>query len=105
MPLMLKKNCEFVIRKSKIVNLFFNNNLFYSTMKKILILALVACSSMAYAQKGKTVKLFDGKSTNGWHTWHETTVKGWHVMDGVLMSHGGNGDLVTDKEYEDFEIE
>lgn len=71
-------------------------------MKKVLILALAACSSMAYAQK--TVKLFDGKTTNGWHTWHETTVKGWHVMDGVLMSHGGNGDLVTDKEFEDFEL-
>ncbi len=73
-------------------------------MKKVLILALAACSSMAYAQKGKTVKLFDGKTTNGWHTWHETTVKGWHVMDGVLMSNGGNGDLVSDKEYGDYEL-
>lgn len=73
-------------------------------MKKVLILALAACSFGAFAQKGKTVKLFNGKNTNGWHTWHETTVKGWHVMDGVLMSHGGNGDLVSDKEYEDYEL-
>ena len=73
-------------------------------MKKVLILALTAYSFGAHAQKGKTVKLFDGKTTSGWHTWHETTVKGWHVMNGVLMSHGGNDDLVTDKEYEDFEL-
>lgn len=73
-------------------------------MKKVIILALVACSSFGYAQKGETVKLFDGKTTNGWHSWHETKVKGWHVMGGVLMSHGGNGDLVTDKEYENFEL-
>jgi hypothetical protein len=73
-------------------------------MKKVMILALVACSTFAYAQKGKTVNLFDGKTTKGWHTWHETTVKGWHVMDGILMTQGGNGDLVTDKEYEDFEL-
>lgn len=69
-----------------------------------MVFAIVASSTLAYAQKGKTVNLFDGKTTNGWHTWHETTVKGWHVMDGILMTHGGNGDLVTDKEYEDFEL-
>lgn len=73
-------------------------------MKKVLIVILAACGSATMAQSGKTVKLFDGKTTKGWHSWHETTVKGWHVMDGVLMSHGGNGDLVTDKEYGDFEL-
>jgi hypothetical protein len=73
-------------------------------MKKVLTFAIVACSTFAFGQKGKTVKLFDGKTTNGWHTWHETGVKGWHVMDGILMTHGGNGDLVSDKEFEDFEL-
>jgi hypothetical protein len=73
-------------------------------MKKIIIFALVACTSTLYAQKGKTVKLFDGKTTNGWHSWQQKTVKGWHVMDGILMTHGGSGDLISDKEYEDFEL-
>jgi hypothetical protein len=73
-------------------------------MKKVVLLALVACSTFAYAQKSKSVKLFDGKTTNGWHSWHETTVKGWHVMNGILMTSGGSGDLVSDKDYEDFEL-
>jgi len=74
-------------------------------MKKILILALAICAIEASAQKGKWVKIFDGKTTKGWHNWHSTEVKGWHVMDGVLMTHGGSGDLVSDKEYENFELE
>ncbi|CAH0996889.1 hypothetical protein EMA8858_03024 [Emticicia aquatica] len=69
-----------------------------------MVLALVACSTFAYAQKGKTVKLFDGKTTKGWHSWHDTKVNGWHVMDGVLMTHGGSGDLISDNEFEDFEL-
>jgi hypothetical protein len=73
-------------------------------MKKVMVLALVACSTFAYAQKGKTVKLFDGKTTKGWHSWHDTKVNGWHVMDGVLMTHGGSGDLISDNEFEDFEL-
>ncbi|WP_337042990.1 3-keto-disaccharide hydrolase [Emticicia sp. 17c] len=74
-------------------------------MKKVLILALALGATSTFAQKGKWVKLFDGKTTNGWHSWHSAEVKGWHVMNGVLMTHGGSGDLVTDKEYENFELE
>lgn len=74
-------------------------------MKKVLIFALAFCAINASAQKGKWVKLFDGKTTTGWHTWKAKEVKGWHVMGGVLMTHGGSGDLVSDKEYENFELE
>ncbi len=74
-------------------------------MKKVLIFALAFCAINASAQKGKWVKLFDGKTTSGWHTWKAKEVKGWHVMGGVLMTHGGSGDLVSDKEYENFELE
>lgn len=73
-------------------------------MKKIILssLFIVLATTFSFAQKGKWVNLFDGKSTAGWHTWKSTEVKGWHVMGGELMTHGGNGDLVSDKEYGDF---
>jgi hypothetical protein len=74
-------------------------------MKKLLICALAICAVNASAQTGKWVKLFDGKTTSGWHTWQTKEVKGWHVMNGVLMTHGGSGDLVSDKEYENYELE
>ena len=74
-------------------------------MKKIFFVLTLLVSFGSIAQKGKWVNLFDGKTTNGWHTWKETGVKGWHVMGGVLMTHGKNGDLVTDKEYGDYILE
>lgn len=76
-------------------------------MKK-LVLSLAICSLFTFsasAQKGKWVSLFDGKTANGWHTWQKTDVQGWHVMGGALMTHGKNGDLVSDKEYENFILE
>ncbi len=73
-------------------------------MKKyLLILSTCAIFTSASAQNWTT--LFDGNGIKGWHSWKKFDIKGWHVMGGVLMTHGGNGDLVTDKEYGDFELE
>jgi len=52
--------------------------------------------------------LFDGKTTQGWHTFHRTSFpeKGWEVEDGWLHCLGrGGGDIVSDGEYRDFELE
>ncbi|WP_026995319.1 3-keto-disaccharide hydrolase [Flectobacillus major] len=54
--------------------------------------------------------LFDGKTTNGWHTWKKQEVlANWTVADGALTydpSKGkeGSGDLVTNEEFENFEL-
>ncbi|MEO6814505.1 MAG: DUF1080 domain-containing protein [Ginsengibacter sp.] len=58
--------------------------------------------------------LFDGKSTNGWHTYGKATAgKAWMVKDGVLfldadnkknLSEDESGDLVTNEEYENFDL-
>lgn len=74
-------------------------------MKKYLILSLMLISTFSFAQKKKWVNLFDGKSTTNWHSWTLNEVKGWHVMGGELMSHGGNGDLVSNQEFGDFVLE
>lgn len=51
--------------------------------------------------------LFDGKTTDGWHTWREDNVSSkWQVSDGILRfepeADGKSGDLVTDGQYENF---
>ncbi|TDB57363.1 3-keto-disaccharide hydrolase [Arundinibacter roseus] len=76
-------------------------------MKKLPILLFFALfAGTTLAQKpGKWKNLFDGKTTKGWHSYHQTDVKGWMVMSGALMTHGGNGDLITNEDYEDFEFE
>ncbi|SRR5579871_1169392 len=53
--------------------------------------------------------LFDGKSTDGWHLYNQgKTPSKWMVRDGELYSDTSDqylqGDLVTDKEYHDFDL-
>jgi hypothetical protein len=57
--------------------------------------------------KAEWKTLFDGKSTAGWHTYLKQEVSPlWAVEDGALVLTGkGAGDLVTDQQYGDFELE
>lgn len=48
--------------------------------------------------------LFDGKSTEGWHTFQKDKLEGWQAADGTLFTAGKNGDIVSDKQYEHFEL-
>ncbi|HYH56776.1 MAG TPA: DUF1080 domain-containing protein [Anseongella sp.] len=80
--------------------------------------ALAACPGSSQAQKLNTLSkkekqqgwtlLFDGKTTSGWHTYlKEEAGAAWTVTDGALMFNAGTkegGDLVTDKEYENYEL-
>jgi hypothetical protein len=56
-------------------------------------------------------KLFDGKTTTGWHTYRKTTVgTDWKVVDGALFldathkTAGQGGDLVTDEEFTNYHL-
>ncbi len=85
-------------------------------MKKNILSAIIftalLSSGVASAQqsKNKWVKLFDGKSTQGWHNYGKTTVGDrWKAEDGTLhllpkASGNTGGDLVTDKEYSNFHL-
>ncbi len=65
---------------------------------------------LSQAQQDEGWKLlFDGKTTNGWHTFNENNVSNrWTVADGILTynpdADGAGGDLVTDGEYENFHL-
>jgi len=74
-------------------------------MKKLLLipLAFFAVNSL----RAQTVSLFDGKTTNGWHSYLKTGPGAWKVVDGALQldpKAPDQGDLVTNKEYENYEL-
>ncbi len=50
--------------------------------------------------------LFDGRSLQGWHNHGRRgePVRGWAVVDGALVRSGDGGDLVSDRDYADFEL-
>jgi hypothetical protein len=60
------------------------------------------------------ITLFDGKTTNGWHSYGRTTVgKSWKVEDGTLRLDAAEkkgyqteegGDIVTNDEYDNFDL-
>ena len=56
--------------------------------------------------KGEWVSLFDGETLNGWHVFKDKT-SGWKVEDGAITLERvvKGGDLVTDKAYENYELE
>jgi hypothetical protein len=90
-------------------------------MKKILVLfASLLTGTIGFAQQPNTltpqekqqgwVLLFDGKTTKGWHTYlRDTAGSRWQVRNGALVYDpsqpaNGSGDLVTDKVYENYEL-
>jgi hypothetical protein len=52
--------------------------------------------------------LFDGKTTNGWHTFGRAAVVGWDIKDGELIALGQGGDrandIVTNESFESFDL-
>jgi hypothetical protein len=49
--------------------------------------------------------LFDGRTTGGWHTYAKPgTVEGWEAIDGMLVNNGHTEDLVTDGQFDSFEL-
>lgn len=49
--------------------------------------------------------LFNGENMDGWHAYNSDEPLRWSVKDGVMFTLGGNGDIVTDSEYQNFELE
>lgn len=78
-------------------------------MKRTLLLIGILSVTMALAgpptKKAKWTALFDGKTTTGWHRYLKTDTNGWRVDNGTLTTDGKQGDLVSDKDYENFDLE
>ena len=86
--------------------------------KQLLALSLmtvaVFCSNNLLSQN-KWISLFDGKTTNGWHTYGKATAgEAWKVVDGTLMFDPSNkvdgkivggGDIVTNESFTNFHLQ
>ena len=92
--------------------------MFFSTRLWISLSLLVAMLSTAFAStpnqiteedKAAGIKLlFDGKTTQGWHSFKKQTFpeKGWDIEDGWLHGLGkGGGDIISDAEFEQFDLQ
>lgn len=50
--------------------------------------------------------LFDGKTTNGWRGYRKKTMPdGWQVRDGALVRAATAGDIVTEQQFDNFELQ
>lgn len=48
--------------------------------------------------------LFDGRTTSGWHTYGKSGVIGWEAKDGELVRTSEGGDLISDAQFDSFEL-
>ena len=74
------------------------------TSLKSLVVAFAVFASLGAeaASEPGFVSLFDGKTFNGWKLMNQNG-PGYGIKDGVLFcEHGGGGNLLTEKEYENF---
>ncbi|TAG16895.1 MAG: DUF1080 domain-containing protein [Cytophagia bacterium] len=71
----------------------------------LMAISIVTLTSGTPPKKWKT--LFDGKSFAGWHNYLKKDVSSkWKIEDGAMvLAEKGAGDLVTDQEFADFELE
>lgn len=53
------------------------------------------------------ISLFDGQTITGWHNYKTpgAPVVGWSAINGELVRTGAGGDLTTDRQYANFELE
>jgi Domain of Unknown Function (DUF1080) len=65
-----------------------------------------AASTGAATPSGAWQTLFDGTTLTGWHNFKTPGAPpvGWAVIDGEIVRTGQGGDLVTDKQYANFEL-
>jgi Domain of Unknown Function (DUF1080) len=68
--------------------------------------AATAPAATAPAQASGWQVLFDGKITRAFRGWHSKGFPaGWHVVDGTLAKEGAVDELITRKQYGNFELE
>ena len=67
--------------------------------------AEAATGDWSATRKVSTEILFDGKSLDNFRGYKQEKIgDGWKVIDGALVFEGSGGDIITKKEYENFEL-
>ncbi len=100
-----------------------NKKIIFSLSFSVLLLSACSSSKQLTAEKANTLSakekndgwqlLFNGTTTEGWHTYGRAAVgQAWKINDGVLYfdttrvngRRTGGGDITTNKEYENFHL-
>jgi glucose/arabinose dehydrogenase len=87
----------------------------HSTFGALVLVASLTANSVLRAEDGSLSHaesqsgwklIFDGKTMTGWRNFKKDSVSdGWSIVDGALTRSGnGAGDIMTDAQYEDFEL-
>ena len=72
----------------------------------LLVCAAGACAQNGRPAAGDWVALFDGSDTDAWRGFKADAVPaGWEIVDGALTLVGAGGDIVTRREFRNFELE
>jgi hypothetical protein len=82
-------------------------------MKTLLMAAVTSLVCLQATAQQKWINLFDGKTTNGWHSYGETKAGViWKVEEGAIVldptarvKGQGGGDLVSDESFNDFHLQ
>ena len=78
-----------------------------SSVLDLQVTAMQAPNTLSAAEKSAGWRLlFDGATTAGWHLYGGGRVLGWEVADGALvaLAQDDGHDIVTDDEFENFEL-
>ncbi len=77
----------------------------------MILIIFTACSNSkkATAANDGWINLFDGNTTNGWHSFKKSTVgKGWQTAEGMLHLNPAvkdGGDLTTNADFDNFHLQ
>lgn len=73
----------------------------------VIVAPVVSAEEVAENAAQGWVSLFDGKTTSGWRNYGSKDVRSqWKAVDGTLqLTAAGGGDIITDKEYENFDFQ
>ncbi len=105
MPMLTRLHCRMAYGKlNSAAPLRFRKRGAIRVLHAILALTLAGCATM---KPQAWQSLFDGTGTRGWHNiGREAIDPRWQAIDGALtLTAAGGGDIVTDREFGDFELE
>lgn len=84
-------------------------------MKTVLLALVTTFVCIQTNAQDKWISLFDGKTTNGWHTYgNEAVGEAWQVVDGAIVLNPlnkessqlkGGGDIVSNESFNDFHLQ
>jgi hypothetical protein len=77
--------------------------------RSLLFIFLIVMMLNSFSQENSWIKLFNGKTFAGWHTYGQSKVgSAWTIKDGTIYRDStqttGGGDIITNEEFSNFDL-